>query len=106
MNVTIHNGDSVSGAIELRKDQGITGLSMPAAWTAASIQLEASLDGGTWLPMYDADGNAIVITTAASIWVTLLEAATAGARYVRLRSGTSAVPVNQGADRTIGVQLS
>lgn len=103
--VTIANGASVSGSVELGGDS-IVGVAMPAAWTAAQLGVEASVDGTNFSPCYDAAGDELLIAAAASRYIVLAPEMTKGLRYVRLRSGTVAAPVNQGAAREISLELA
>lgn len=103
MDTTIVNGQSVSTVLDIT-DRVILALELPGTWTAANITLLASQTaGGTFLPVKNQDGTDLVIV-AAALQVNVISALlTQGLRYVKLRSGTAAVPVNQGADRVINV---
>lgn len=103
--VTIANGQSTSTAVELSQGY-ISGIFMPASWTAAPLTLEGSVDGAAFLPLYDAAGVALRIEAAADRMIVLPADATQGLRYVRLRSGTLAAPINQGAERAIKLEVS
>jgi hypothetical protein len=105
LTATIPNGASVTGTIDCNS-RAILGFVAPAAWTAAALNAEVSVDGVTWsTAAYDSAGAAV------GSWSSI----TAGAgyafdlngmipwRYIRLRSGTSGVPVAQGADRVFSV---
>lgn len=105
--VTIANGASLSGEINL--GGAMPGaIIMPAAWTAANLTLQVSPDGGvTYYDLYDDAGNEITITAAASRMILFdtiaqLIAIGEGSR-LKIRSGTSGTPVNQGAARTLYV---
>lgn len=76
-------------------------LVMPAAWTAADITFEVSIDGSTWVPVHLADGTQYTLTVAASRFVSLTADYFIGAKHVRLVSS-----VNQGADRTMTLMMS
>lgn len=103
--LTIPSGGSVSPAIDLTSTC-ILGFIAPAAWDAAAITLEVSSNGSSW-------ATALVDSTGApsGTWA----AGTAGAAYsvdlwallpfkfVRIRSGSTAVPVNQTAARAFTV---
>lgn len=102
--VTILNGASVSGSIDL-SDTSLLGFVSPAAWTTAALNLEVSTDNINWQVAYDAYGSQVgsiatpvVAASYAADAIALLPWA-----YVRFRSGTSATPVVQGADRTFKV---
>ncbi len=98
--VTIANGASISEVIDLT-DTTLVGLIMPAVWTTAALNIGVSVDGTNWLVGYDAFGSAA--NSIASPVVNGAYALDANAllpwRFVRLRSGTAASPVNQGANR-------
>lgn len=101
IDVTIANGTSLSGAVPLGGRQ-IVGISMPAAWTAAGITLQGSADGGaTYQDVYDAAGTEYAITAAAARHIVLDPNELRGLTHVKVRSGTSAAPVNQLAERTV-----
>ena len=100
--LTIANADSVSDALDLT-DTNLLGLIMPAAWTSAALTLEVSPDGSSWYPAYDAVGSQtgfIASPVVSAAYAVDLSALLAW-RYVRLRSGTTATPVTQGAARPI-----
>lgn len=103
---TITSGTSVSGTVDLTSTS-LLGFIAPAAWTTAALNIEVSTDNSTWVTAGILDG----FGSNVSRW----SAVTAGAaysidvvnmlpyRYIRFRSGTSASPVNQGADRVFTV---
>lgn len=107
--VTITNGTSVSAAID-GFGKVLVGIQLPAVWSTAGLAFEAGAalsDGSaptTWVPVTDSTGTALAYTpaTAAAAFRMFSPDTLAGLpRWFRLRSGTSAVPVNQGADRSI-----
>jgi len=109
--VAIPSGQALSG--ELRIGPRVTGMTsstaiamaMPSAWTAADLLVEASVDGSTWLPVYDSDGARVRIKVDASRIVVLDASVFWGLPRVRFRSvavgGTSDAP--QGAERVLTV---
>lgn len=99
---TIANGENLSGAVDLG-DKTMTGIVMPAAWTAAVLTFAVSADGVTYNPLYDEDGSEVTETVAASRAIRLDPAQWAGWRYVKIRSGTAAAPVAQGAERIVQI---
>lgn len=101
--VTILSGAALSDALNLQ-GRNITGILLPAGWTAAGITMSVSLDGTTYADLYDAAGE-YALTAAASVFIGLNIAQLMGFNYVKLRSGTSATPVNQAADRSIVLTL-
>lgn len=104
----IPNGTALSGQIVLT-NQRLSGLTMPAAWTAAGLTFQYSHDGTTWKELQTFDGStkgtvAVDSTTAAAgtgwMWIGDYALAFDAIRMLRIRSGTALTPVNQGADRT------
>lgn len=98
---TIANGASVSGSVDLT-NTALLGFIAPAGWTTAALNLEVSMDNASWSTgIYDGSGSAV------SSWSALVAGAGYAVdtvsmlpfRYVRFRSGTSASPVNQAAQR-------
>lgn len=110
---TISSGQAVSS--EVRIGPRTTGLQTataialvtPSAWTAADLLIEASLDGTTWLPVYDSDGGRYRIKVDTSRFIVLDASAFWGLPRVRFRSvavgGTS--DANQAANRTLTIVL-
>jgi len=75
-------------------------------WTTADITfLAAEKYDGTYLPVYGPTGTEVKLTTGTSSKVILMVPGSVGdldnLRYLKLRSGTEASPVNQTGDRTI-----
>src|SRR4051812_18238374 len=106
---------SLSNAIDLTKTDGQTlvGIVTPAAWTAPDIAFKVSVDGLTFVPLYDArtPGAATEVTiasasipTSAARGFALDPSAFAGYNYLKVVSGTNAAGVNQGAARTLYLQ--
>jgi len=100
--VTIANGASLSGEADLGGGR-LVAVQIPPAWTAADITFAASsASGGTFGPVRDGAGTVLTLTGFAVNEVVYLSPNdTAGIRYIKVRSGTAGVPVNQGADRVI-----
>lgn len=98
--VTILNGASLSGAIDLGMYR-LSRVVMPAAWTAADLTVQASHDGVTYSNLYDSANTEYLIKAAAAREIVVPNADFLGIRYLKLRSGTSGSAVNQGADRII-----
>lgn len=108
--LTIANGASQSDALELNTEK-IIAIQLPDTWTAAALTFLASNDGTTYGPVYDDSGTEATIASAnvvalRCVGVDVLAGVLAGFRYLKLRSGTAASPVNQGAARTILVGLA
>ncbi len=98
----ILNGTSLSAAIALGT-KGLCGIAMPAGWDAAGLSFQASVDGGTtWLEMQSVSA-AIAYTAAANQYVAIDPALWRGVNMIKVRSGTAGAPVNQTADRVLGL---
>ena len=82
----------------------LVGIEMPAGWDAADITVIGSTDGGaTSKELVDDGGTAVQFVVAANRLIPVDWAAMLCPRWLRLRSGTSGTPVNQTADRLIGL---
>lgn len=104
--LTIANAANVSDALDFRLFSMLTVL-MPAAWTSASIGFKVcSTEGGTYVPLYDDNGNLVQIDSPAVDCAYAAPAAVAGALWVKLWSQDGAAAnANQGAERTVIVDL-
>lgn len=99
---TISSGSSLSGAIDMT-DKTIWSILMPAAWTAADITFQASYDGTNYYNLYEGgteyqlatDANRVLTITKPQLFILVT--------HIKIRSGTTGTPVNQGADRAISV---
>ena len=107
--VTIASGASLSGAADftafsVNKDNyRLFGIIMPSSWTAASITFQVSFDNVLFNDFYDINGNEVTVYASSSKAFYLDPVIFASIPYIKVRSGTSAAPVNQAADRTIGL---
>lgn len=103
---TIADGAALSGAVDLRGTT-LLGVMTPAAWTAAAITFDVSIDGTTYAPLYDSTGAEVTIpsasiATAAGRAFALDPVWGVAWNYLKVRSGTAAAPVNQsGAARVL-----
>jgi len=101
--ITILSGAALSGALNLG-DKTICGFYMPAVWTAAAMSFQVSNDGGTtWLEYYDSKAALSSWPVVAVQFIAVDPVMFRGVNCIKFRSGTSATPVNQGADRLITV---
>ena len=103
LETTIANGESLSGLVELGT-LTLVGIEIPADWTAANLTLQTTNEsGGTLVDVYDKAGNEYTITVGGtSRFIALDKSDLQGiGRFIKLRSGTSGTPVNQGADRVL-----
>ncbi|MDD3289074.1 MAG: hypothetical protein PHX43_08790 [Alphaproteobacteria bacterium] len=102
---TISSGQSLSPALNLGGLR-LFGIAMPAAWTTANLTFQVSSDGGsTWNNMYDANGNEVSVIAAASRFIALDPMNFASIQMLKVRSGTSSTPVNQGQDSSLSLML-
>ncbi len=101
----IASGTSLSAAVPL--DGGMpAALSIPAGWTAAALTFQASIDGGlTFFDFYDKAGVEYAVSATANRAFILPLNDLAGLTHIKLRSGTTATPVVQAADRVITLGL-
>jgi hypothetical protein len=95
----ILSGASLSGAIQLI-GRIPAGLYMPATWTAAVVTFSVSLDGVTYYKANNSSGE-VSRTVVASDYMALDPADFYGINFIKIRSGTAASAVAQGADRTL-----
>jgi hypothetical protein len=102
--VTIPISTSTSSSVDLG-DTVLVGVITPAAWTAAAITFEASIDGTNWRPMRSSSAEVSIVTgqisTTEARYIALDPNIFRGVRFVRLRSGVSGTFVNQAAARTL-----
>ncbi len=104
---TIAQTESLSGVVDLG-GHALVGIIMPAAWTAAALTFQASnASGGTYANVYDDSAVEVTVQAAASraIAVDMAALKLAPWRYIKIRSGTSATPVAQEAERTLTLVL-
>jgi len=105
---TIGAGASLSAAVNLGQ-KTVVGIAMPAAWTAADITFQASGDGGvTFGELEASDGTSVNAVTpftvhspAASQVIGFDPTRFRGVNCIKVRSGTSGVPVSQVAQAAI-----
>lgn len=83
----------------------MSAIQMPAAWTAAALTFQISYDGLTFVDAYDDAGNEISYTAAASHGILLDPSKWVGIEYIKVRSGTTGLAVNQGGARTLHLIL-
>lgn len=103
--VTIANAGTLSPEVDTT-GRSLAAIIMPAAWTAAVLTFQGSnASGGTFADVYDDQGNEVVVQAAASraIGLDAVSVALAPYRYLKIRSGTSASAVAQGASRDMQV---
>jgi hypothetical protein len=100
--VTIASGQSLSPEIDIG-EWTLVGIWMPAAWTAASLTFQVSLDGGTtWLEHWSIATETTYVA-AASTYIAVDPLLWRGISAIKARSGTSASPVTQSASATLNL---
>ena len=104
LTATIGNGASLSDALALHGNQ-VAVIEMPTTWTAAVLTFQSSVDGTNYFNLYDDAGNEVVVEADATRRIHVDVSALSQHKYIKLRSGTSAVAVNQGGARTIYVEV-
>ena len=105
---SIAAGQALSGPVA-SVGYGVCLLLLPAAWSDAPLTLQGSLDEGepaAWADLYDHLGNEVVLAATAGRALTLPPTLLLGWRWLRMRSGLAAAPVNQVAERllTLGIR--
>lgn len=102
----IPNGAAaLSAAIDLSAARLVM-IEMPATWVAANLTFAASSTlAGTYTPLYDQYGTEYTVTASTSRSIVVALADFVGVRYLKIRSGPVASPVNQTADRTLTLTL-
>ena len=101
----ITTGTAISSGVDLGAGR-VVRLDVPAAWTTANITFQASTDGVTYFNLHDKAGAEYIVTAAPSRSIIIPLADLEGVRYIKVRSGTAAAPVNQlTSDKTITLVL-
>ncbi len=98
--VTIASGASLSGAVAC-EGLRLAAVVMPAAWTAANLTFQGSVDGTRFVNVHDDAGVEVTVTAAADRYIPVNPADWEGVQRLKVRSGTSGTPVNQAAGRII-----
>ena len=88
---TIAAAASVANGV-YTQGRALVGILMPAAWTAASLGYDVSLDGVNWATAYDTNGNFEQTIVAASVFVCIPLSDAIFAPYLRLKSVVAASP--------------
>jgi hypothetical protein len=103
---TIAASGSLSNAINV-DGKRICGIQTPSAWTAADLTFQASFDGVTYNDVYDEAEAEVTVQGAASRYTSLDAVALelSGVPWVKIRSGPTALPVAQSAERVIIVVM-
>jgi hypothetical protein len=94
--VTIAQNTSLSPEVDVGP-KVLVGLVTPSTWIAASISFQASADGGnTWQELLDQTATAISVSSiTGAAFIAIDPTKMKGVNAIKVRSGTSASPVNQ-----------
>lgn len=99
----IASGQSLSAPVNLGGRIPV-GVYMPASWTAAGLSFQASPDGSTWYDVHEPGGE-VTVAASPGIYVSFDPLPFYGVNFLKIRSGTSGVPVAQGASRSLTMML-
>ena len=97
--VVISSGQSESSVLELVSET-IVGIYMPSAWDAADIGFRASYDNTSFSDISEL-GSALTAQAAADQYVPLDFTKFVGVAYLKFKSESGGVAVNQTADRVL-----
>jgi hypothetical protein len=105
---TIANGEALSTVVNIRANCYPSAVKIPAAWTAADLTFQVSLDGGATFGNRrdEYKGEVTVQVSAATDVIDLPVNQWFWVKFFRIRSGTTGTPVNQGAARDLIVVCS
>lgn len=103
VSVTIPNGaGGISASVDLR-GLAVVRIVMPATWVAAALTFQGSDDNAAFANLYTAAGVEYSLTVAQGNRVMVPLSDLLGNSYVKFRSGTAALAVNQTADRVLSL---
>lgn len=106
---TISASGNITPEIDLGHSGVLQGIIIPTSWTSAGITFQVSdshkKDGDTFIDSYDETGVEISISAGSSRHISLLPDQFAGARFLKIRSGTSSTPVTQVAEIIMTLQV-
>lgn len=100
LTATIANGAFLSDILNVWPCQA-SAIVMPAAWTAASLTFQGSMDGVNFFDLYNDSGTEYEIPALVSQSIILN--VPLSFPYLKVRSGTTGTPVNQGAARSVSL---
>lgn len=97
------DASGLSAEIDLGANFLLCAIDMPDDWTAANLTFQVSSEpGGTFDNLYDQYGTEKTVVVAADRYISFDDPAFwLGVRYLKVRSGTSGVAVQQTAARTL-----
>lgn len=97
---TIPAGEALSQQVDLGEER-LHRIDLPAGWDAASITLRAAYSDGPLRSVFLETAEFEITTAAPNRSIVISPAVAFGIRYVQIRSGTEALPVNQSAERLL-----
>jgi len=94
--VKIAKGAALSDAVDLNQSR-LVGLMLPDGWDTADVTFQVSIDGATYVDLFTPTAEFKIATgvAAASRQYILDIHETPGIRFLKVRSGVAATPVNQ-----------
>jgi len=101
--VTILNGASLSGVADLRTIGVPVGIQMDAAWDTNAVTFQGSYDGVVYTNLQVYGVEIVVPGVVASTLQALYPMDFLACRYLKVRSGTGAAPVNQVGDTIVSI---
>ncbi len=99
----IASGGNLSASVDIGPGVVLSGIQMPAAWTAAVLTFQVSADGVTYGNKFDAFGTEYQVASASATagqFISLPPSDFVNERYIKVRSGTSGATVAQTPART------
>ncbi len=104
---TITAGQSLSSAVAVPEGHVVSGVKIPAAWTAASVTFQGGVDSTALGDLYNTAGEVTFLSggDAAGKYLVCSPLDFGGVRFLKVRSGTSGAAVNQVANRSIDVSF-
>ena len=86
------------------------GVALPSGWTSANLTIEVSFNNSDWIGLvYNSASPSsqinVVDTPVPSAFHSVDATGTISFRYVRVRSGTTAAPVNQVSERAVSLMM-
>lgn len=123
----ILSGASQSSIVDCGSEYTLVGIEVPTAWTAADITLLGATHTGkttptawgvnpqdaleaqlTFKPVFTATAEYVItaVPTTGGSLVAIPDGVLEGVQFLKIRSGTNALPVVQGADRNLRCVLS
>lgn len=99
ISVVVSSGSNTSAAIDINACW-LSAIQMPSALTSTTITLQGSLDGSAFGDLADSTDTEISYSFEASKVVAVDKGATAGVRYLKIKTGS-----NEGADRTFSIKV-